>query len=116
MCLADEDDRPGLFVTYGSQLGDLYPSLFPAVGLADLVSATSRQVAGRWINLWRGSDAVGGQVISELESRNWEVTTGKGHSRYELTPEFCAARKAVLTGDLVRPADPVMARCWEGRQ
>jgi hypothetical protein len=116
MCLADEDDRPGLFVTYGSQLGDLYPSLFPAVGLADLVSATSRQVDGRWINLWRGSDAVGGQVISELESRNWEVTTGKGHSRYELTPEFCAARKAVLTGDLVRPADPVMARCWEGRQ
>ena len=115
LCLADEDDRPGLLVTYGSQLGDLYPSLFPAVGLADLVDATSRQVEGRWINLWRGSDAVGGQVVSELGSRNWEVTTGKGHSRYELTPEFCVARKAVVSGDLARPADTDIAGCWGGR-
>jgi MFS family permease len=115
LCLADEDDRPGLLVTYGSQLGDLYPSLFPAVGLDDLVDATARQVEGRWINLWRGSDAVGGQVVSELGSRNWEVTTGKGHSRYELTTEFCAARKAVVSGDLARPADTDMAGCWGGR-
>lgn len=115
LCLADEDDRPGLLVTYGSQLGDLYPSLFPAVGLADLVTATSRQVEGRWINLWRGSDAVGGQIVAELETRNWEVTTGDGHSRYELTPEFCVARNAFLTGDLSRPADPDLAGCWGGR-
>ena len=114
LCLADEDARPGLLITYGSQLGDLYPSLFPAVGLTDLVTATSRQVGGRWINLWRGSDAVGGQVVAELESRNWEVSTGAGHSRYELTPEFCAARKAFLTGDLSRPVDPDVAGCWGG--
>jgi hypothetical protein len=115
LCLAAEDDRPGLLVTYGSQLGDLYPSLFPAVGLADLVDATARQVEGRWINLWRGSDAVGGQVVSRLGTRNWEVTTGTGHSRYELTPEFCVARNAVVTGELARPADPDMAGCWGGR-
>jgi len=114
LCLADEDDRPALFVTYGSQLGDLYPSLFPGVGLDDLVTATSRQVDGRWLNLWRGSDAVGGQVVEDLESRNWEVYTGTGHSRYELTPEFCAARKTALTGDLNRPGDVDMANCWSG--
>jgi hypothetical protein len=116
LCLADEDDRPGLFVTYGSQLGDLYPSLFPGVGIAELITATSRQVDGRWINLWRGSDAVGGQVVSDLGSRNWEVTTGSGHSRYELTPEFCSARLAEVSGDLDRPGDPDLGNCWHLRR
>lgn len=113
LCLADADERPALFVTYGSQLGDLYPSLFPGVGLDRLVTEASNQVDGRWLNLWRGSDAIGGQVVEELGSRNWEVITGAGHSRYELTPEFCAARKAALDGDLARPGDIDMATCWE---
>lgn len=112
LCLADSDERPALFVTYGSQLGDLYPSLFPGVGLDRLVTEASRQVDGRWINLWRCSDAIGGQVVEELGSRNWEVTTGLGHSRYELTPEFCAARKSALSGDLTRPGDTDMTDCW----
>jgi hypothetical protein len=113
LALTDDDDKPGLFLTYGSQIGDLYPSLFPSVGLGDLVTSVSTQVDGRWLNLWRGSDGVGGQVISELGDCNWEVMTGSGHSGYELTPEFCAARKAGLSGDLARPADLDMANCWE---
>jgi hypothetical protein len=113
LALTDDDDKPGLFLTYGSQIGDLYPSLFPSVGLGDLVTSVSTQIDGRWLNLWRGSDGVGGQVISELGNRNWEVMTGSGHSGYELTPEFCSARKAGLSGDLARPADLDMANCWE---
>lgn len=113
LCLDPGDRAPGVFVTYGSQLGDLYPTLFPAVGLDTLVAEVTTQVEGRWLNLWRGSDAIGGQVVESLGTRNWEVSTGKGHSLYELTPEFCAARNAVLTGDLARPADPDLARCWE---
>jgi hypothetical protein len=100
-------------LTYGSQIGDLYPSLFPAVGLDRLVESVSGQVEGRWLNLWRPSDAIGGQVVSDLGSRNWKVVSGSGHSRYELTPEFCAARKAGLSGDLQRPSDNDMARCWD---
>jgi hypothetical protein len=113
LSLADEDHAPGLFLTYGSQIGDLYPSLFPAVGLDRLVESVSGQVEGRWLNLWRPSDAIGGQVVSDLGSRNWKVVSGSGHSRYELTPEFCAARKAGLSGDLQRPSDNDMARCWD---
>lgn len=111
--LADEDARPGLFITYGSQLGDLYPSLFPSLGLDSLSGAVSDQVDGKWLNLWRPSDAIGGQVVPLLGSRNWEVKTGKGHSWYELTPEFCAARKTHLTGDLDRPDDTDIVDCWD---
>lgn len=112
LCLADEDTAPGLLLTYGSQLGDLYPSLFPAVGLDHLVEAVSQQMEDRWLNLWRSSDVIGGQVVERLGTRNWEVITGSGHSLYELTPEFCAARKAYLSGDLDRPADRDMSDCW----
>ncbi len=113
LCLSEEGAAPRLFITYGSQLGDLYPALFPAVGLGELVEAADAQVDGNWVNLWRPSDAIGGQVVTGLGSRNWKVVTGKGHSRYELTPEFCAARMAHESGDLERPPDLDMADCWD---
>ncbi|HUG09333.1 MAG TPA: hypothetical protein VMP13_10645 [Acidimicrobiia bacterium] len=113
LCLSDEGTAPRLFITYGSQLGDLYPALFPAVGLDQLVDAADAQVDGNWVNLWRPSDAIGGQVVTGLGSRNWKVVTGKGHSRYELTPEFCAARMAHESRDVERPPDLDMADCWD---
>jgi hypothetical protein len=113
LCLADRDQAPGLFITYGSQIGDLYPSLFPAVGFDRLVATVSGQVGSRWLNLWRSSDGVGGQPIEALGNHNWEVRTGTGHSRYELAPEFCAARKTISSRVLERPADPDLADCWQ---
>lgn len=113
LCLADEDRAPGLFLTYGSQIGQLYPSLFPAVGFDGLVKSVNEQVDGRWINLWRPSDVVGGQVIESLGDRNWRVDTGEGHSGYELTPEFCAAKKATESGDLKLPSHDDLRHCWE---
>jgi len=56
---------------------------------------------------------MGGQVIDRLESRNWEVVSGSGHSFYELTPESCSARKTVGTEIPNRPADAEMADCWD---
>jgi len=113
MSLTTSDRVPNLFITYGSQIGHLYPSLFPAVGLDRLVSTVDAQLDNQWLNLWRRSDAIGGQVIPRLQSRNWEVATGTGHSYYELSPEFCAARKTGATGVLSRPADADMADCWD---
>lgn len=113
LCLNDDDTAPGLFITYGSQLGELYPTLFPAAGLDTLVEAAASQVGGRWLNLWRPDDVIGGQVVPALGTRNWEVVTGSGHFRYELTPEFCAARDARISGELERPPDLEMTDCWD---
>ena len=52
-------------------------------------------------------------MIPQLESRNWEVVTGAGNSFYELTPEFCVARKTTSTGSLERPFDDDIADCWK---
>lgn len=110
LSLMPNDEVPGRFVTYGSQIGELYPSLFPSVGFGELVESTDAQLGRRWINLWRPSDAIGGQIVEALGTRNWKVTTGTGHSAYELTPEFCAAREA--SGDLSRPDDSIIRDCW----
>ncbi|MFZ0015008.1 MAG: hypothetical protein WAL25_12935 [Acidimicrobiia bacterium] len=112
LCLTNEDQAPGMFLTYGSQIGDLYPMLFPSVGFDPLVASATSQVDGRWINLWRRTDPIGGQPVEALGDRNWEVRTGAGHSLYELTPEFCAARKAGPGVDLTRPPESEMADCW----
>ena len=111
--LAPDDAAPRLLITYGSQIGDLYPSLFPAVGFDHLVESTDTQLEGRWLNLWRATDSIGGQVIPSLADRNWEVLTGSGHSSYELTPEFCTARTTFESGDLHRPPYKDMVDCWK---
>lgn len=103
---------PKLLVTYGSQLGHLYPRLFPGVGFDQLIAGTNTKVNGRWLNLWRDTDPIGGQQVAALGGQNWAVVADQGHSRYELTPEFCAARKAYDGGGLVRPTGPALADCW----
>lgn len=105
-------DAPAL-LTYGSQLGALYPGMFPSVGVDDLVEEVKLRVGGRWINLWRRSDPIGGQYVPVLGSANWYVDTGSGHSYYELAPEYCAARLSLLAGGTTRPTDQEMADCWE---
>lgn len=113
LALDQDVTTPGLFITYGSQVGELYPRLFPTVGLRDMIIETNARVGDAWVNLWRPSDSIGGQVIAEIGERNWQVETGRGHSRYELTPEFCAARETVSSPDLHRPPDNDIGDCWE---
>ena len=102
---------PTLLLTYGSPLG-VYRRLFPEVGLESLIGAADVRVGGRWLNLWRRSDPIGGP-IEPLGDRNWHVDSGSGHSRYELTPEYCSAREQGLAGILQRLSDTEMANCWE---
>ena len=99
------------FLTYGSQLGILYPRMFPDVGIPNLVSEVDDLTPG-WINLWRCTDPVGGHYVQALGSRNWLVGTGAGHSRYEMTPEYRSARKALMSGDLNRPPKYNTKNCW----
>lgn len=94
-------DSPGgarSFITYGSQLGILYPRMFPGVGLEGLVSAVEARLPNGWINLWRNTDPIGGQYVEALHDANWQLTTTTGHSRYEQTDEYQAARE-LLTPD-----------------
>lgn len=107
------EHRPTLLITYGSPLAHLYPTLFPSVDLQGFVEETDRAIGRRWLNLWRRSDPIGSGAIERLGQRNWHVDKGSGHSRYELTPEFCAARRGGLAGDFQRPSDAQMADCWK---
>ncbi|MEX0698724.1 MAG: hypothetical protein WD354_03220, partial [Acidimicrobiia bacterium] len=100
-------------LTYGSQIGILYPLLFPTVGIDELVAQVKNKLGGRWVNLWRRSDPIGGQYVDGLGLANWHVSTGSGHSRYELTPEYCQARLSLIADDLDRPDDRSIAGCWQ---
>jgi hypothetical protein len=110
--LVDKECLPSAFLTYGSQLGMLYPLMFPHSGIDDLVVRLQHHMPNRWINLWRDSDPIGGQPAVSLDSANWQVTTGRGHSLYELTPEFCQARKTLGGGSTDRPTGDV-GNCWD---
>ncbi|HSO49889.1 MAG TPA: hypothetical protein VLS86_05035, partial [Acidimicrobiia bacterium] len=79
-----------------------------------LVGEVSRRFENRWINLWRGDDPIGGHFIEVLESSNWQVCTGNGHSGHEVTPEYGVARSRVLTGTPSWPADQPEPACWGG--
>jgi hypothetical protein len=90
-----ESKRPQRFLTYGSQLGNLYPQMFPDVGIdgeAGLVDTVRGIYTERWINLYRETDPIGGHFVEILGGFNRMVRTGTGHSRYEPTPEFRRAR------------------------
>lgn len=87
-------NRPTRFITYGSQLGILYPRMFPATGIPDLVD----EVVGlcpKWINLWRDSDPIGGHYVDDDRVDNRLVSEGKGHSGYEITEDYRVARREV---------------------
>ena len=115
--------KPDGFVTYGAPLGHLYHRIFPAVGVNDLCALVDQKLRDfladandanprpHWLNLRReATDYIGADEAPFCT--NWLVETGIGHSSYELTPEFCGARKASLLGTVTSPGD-VPTECWE---
>jgi hypothetical protein len=95
------------FLTYGSPLGLLYSRLFPAVGIDGLVAEVEGKLNRPWINLWRDTDYLGGCPIGLAAGDDRMIATGAGHSQYELTVEFCWARREAAD---VPDADG--ADCW----
>ena len=87
-------EAPAL-LTYGSPLGLLYAPLFPTVGIEEMVGELKIKLDGRWVNLWRATDPLGGEPIG-LGDGDIEVTEGSGHSKYEPTDAFKAARLRLL--------------------
>ncbi len=86
---------PRGFITYGCQLGLHYPSHFPTAGIPELVEAVRAKLGqDRWISLWRPNDPLGGPVGGTVIDR--EVGEAVGHSRYELTGSYEAARNDLL--------------------
>jgi len=59
----DERKRVGL-VTHGSQLQVAFPRAFPAYVNIDVINQLMKSLDGRWVNLYRETDPVGGPVHS----------------------------------------------------
>jgi hypothetical protein len=88
---AEEGNLPTGLLTYGSPITLLYRKLFPDTGIEGLVVDLPAKLPEGWTNLSRpddpiGGDALGGSVIDTAELE------GSGHSGYELTKAFRAAR------------------------
>ena len=86
---------PPAFITYGSPLGLLYKPLFPETGIATMITEFETRLHGRWVNLWRPTDPLGGRPIG-LADGDVKVEEGTGHSTYELTPTFRTSRLPLL--------------------
>lgn len=82
-------------LSYGSPLGLLYTQMFPSVGIGELVAEVERKMGGRWVNLWRDTDPLGGGPVGLTEG-DIEVRDGTGHSGYELTADFVESRHRLV--------------------
>ncbi|HJQ90171.1 MAG TPA: hypothetical protein VJ950_00555 [Acidimicrobiia bacterium] len=92
----DGTRKPHRFITYGSQLGVLYPGMFPGAGIEDengLVEKVHTAYGSEWINLYRDTDPIGGHFVRRLGTQNHQVGMWTGHSRYEPTDEYKDARR-----------------------
>jgi hypothetical protein len=101
------------FLTYGSPLQRLYAPWFPAYFNAETFTELERRLPGRWQNLHRTTDPIGGDIPGAIDVSirpSNQVPDGdyvypeiRVHSDYPLEPEFDTAisdlDRALGTGD-----------------
>lgn len=110
-------------VTYGSPVQRLYGRFFPAYWSTEVLRTLDARLGGRWWNLWRATDPIGGPVGVLGAGRDREVAVRGGracgdtvdraieaHSNYTATPEYhdalAGAAVALGAGDLAAGATP----------
>ena len=107
----DGAKKPHRLITYGSQLGVLYPGMFPGAGIGDedgLVEKVYAAYGSEWLNLYRDTDPIGGHFVQRLDTQNLAVHSSTGHSRYEPTDEYKEARRGVsgVSSSTISPVEP----------
>lgn len=96
LAVSQMEEEPGFsLITYGSPIGMLYRPLFPVAGIPELVDEVDARLGGRWLNLWRGTDPIGGAPVG-LPDRDVPVRDGSGHSGYESSSDFVEARHRLV--------------------
>ncbi len=99
-------------LTYGSPITRLYARLFPDYVNPTTLTAVGTGVRGRWVNLWRETDPIGGPVGEPAGDRRFVDPAGfpippsdtvypavHGHSGYPSDPAF-----GVAVAELTAPA------------
>lgn len=110
-------------ITYGSPISHLYERLFPSFFSKEAITQLQTRFGGeercRWNNLWRDTDPIGGavgldQVDFDLSGDHEEPLepdtegiVGTGHSHYEKTLMYAAARMRMAA--LLEEPEPAVA-------
>ena len=85
------DDEPlghVALLSYGSPWGHLYAEFFPAHVTRAATTGVSARVGGRWTNLWRDSDPIGGPVEGVERLSALVDPEREGHSEYWIEPAY----------------------------
>jgi hypothetical protein len=117
-------------LTYGCPLHRLYATLFPAYVHLPALTEVQVRTGGRWINLWRDTDPIGGPVGSPARDRRLVDPAGfpippgdtaypaiHGHGDYPSDPAFGGVVSELSGPGPVPPGDgavPVSATAGRG--
>ena len=89
------------FLTYGSPIERLYARFFPEYISDDLVTETADQMEGRWVNLYRDTDFIGGDIGAvdvnvRLRDPDEADQPIQSHFGYERTPDYLEAVRRLI--------------------
>lgn len=101
--LADETSDLSLVavLTYGSPIERLYARYFPEYVSDELVTETVEQMEGRWVNLYRDTDFIGGPIEAvevNVRMRDPDEADGpvRSHFGYENTHDYREALRRLI--------------------
>ncbi|GAA4542878.1 hypothetical protein [Pseudonocardia xishanensis] len=80
-------------LSYGSPWGRLYAEFFPTQVDGAVTAEIERRLDGRWINLWRPSDPIGGEIEGLPGDTRIAEPCRQGHSDYWEEPAYCRATR-----------------------